>query len=173
MTGNLRSVSSTITRELKQKKPFPTKAEEAAVTLLRTADVVRRLIATVIEPHGITSQQYNVLRILRGAGERGLPTLEIAERMIESTPGITRLIDRLETKKLVARERCLTDRRQVFCRITASGLSLLTALDVPIVDATDTALGVLKKNELASLIDLLDRTRAHSNQQFIERRSTQ
>ena len=173
MIDNLRAVSPTIVRELKQKKPFPTKSEEAAVTLLRTADVVRRLIATVIEPHGITGQQYNVLRILRGAGERGLPTLEIAERMIESTPGITRLIDRLETKKLVARERCLTDRRQVFCRITASGLSLLTALDAPILDATDAALGVLKKTELASLIDLLDRTRAHSNQQFIERRSTQ
>ena len=94
-------VSPTIARELKQKKPFPSKAEEAAVTLMRTADVLRRFIGTVIEPHGITSQQYNVLRILRGAGERGLPTLEIAERMIESTPGITRLIDRLETKKLV------------------------------------------------------------------------
>lgn len=173
MISKLRAVSPTITRELKQKKPFPTKAEEAAVTLLRTADVVRRLIGTVIEPHGITSQQYNVLRILRGAGECGLPTLEIAERMIESAPGITRLIDRLETKKLVSRERCLTDRRQVFCRITASGLSLLTTLDAPILNATDAALGVLKKTELASLIDLLDRTRAHSNQQFIERRSTQ
>jgi len=166
-------VSPTIARDIKQNKPFPSKSEEAAVTLLRTADVLRRVISTVIEPHGITSQQYNVLRILRGAGERGLPTLEIAERMIESTPGITRLIDRLETKKLVSRERCLTDRRQVFCRITASGLSLLSALDVPVIEAADNALGVLKKTELASLIDLLDRTRAHSNQQFIERRSSQ
>jgi len=166
-------VSPTIIRELKQKKPFPSKAEEAAVTLLRTADVIRRFIGTVIEPHGITSQQYNVLRILRGAGEHGLPTLEIAERMIESTPGITRLIDRLETKKLVSRERCLTDRRQVFCRITAPGLALLSALDAPMVEAADTALSVLKKTELASLIDLLDRTRAHSNQQFTERRSPQ
>ena len=165
-------MSPTISRDIKQKKPFPSKSEEAAVTLLRTADVLRRFIGTVIEPHGITSQQYNVLRILRGAGERGLPTLEIAERMIESTPGITRLIDRLETKKLVSRERCLTDRRQVFCRITPSGLSLLAALDAPMVEAADAALGVLKKTELASLIDLLDRTRAHSNQQFIERRST-
>jgi len=170
---NLRAVSPTIARDIKQNKPFPSKSEEAAVTLLRTADVLRRVIGTVIEPHGITSQQYNVLRILRGAGERGLPTLEIAERMIESTPGITRLIDRLETKKLVSRERCLTDRRQVFCRITASGLSLLSALDAPVIEAADSALGVLKKTELASLIDLLDRTRAHSNQQFIERRSSQ
>jgi DNA-binding MarR family transcriptional regulator len=166
-------VSPSITRELKQRKPFPSKTEEGAVTLLRTADVIRRFIGTVVEPHGITIQQYNVLRILRGAGERGLPTLEIAERMIESTPGITRLIDRLEMKQLVSRERCITDRRQVFCRITPPGLSLLSALDVPMVEAADTALGVLKKTELASLIDLLDRIRAHNNQQFIERRSTQ
>ncbi len=161
-----------IVHELKQSKPFPSKAQEAAVALLRTADVLRRIIGTVVEPKGITSQQYNVLRILRGAGERGLPTLEIADRMIETTPGITRLIDRLETKKLVARERCLTDRRQVFCMITTAGLTLLKALDTPILNATGTALGILKKTELASLIDLLDRTREHSNEQFIERRRT-
>jgi DNA-binding MarR family transcriptional regulator len=163
-------VTRGIVHELKQNKPFPSKAQEAAVALLRTADVLRRVIGAVVEPNGITAQQYNVLRILRGSGERGLPTLEIAERMIESTPGITRLIDRLETKKLVARERCLTDRRQVFCRITPAGLSLLSTLDTPILHATNTALGILKKTELTSLIDLLDRTREHSNQQFIERR---
>src|SRR3954464_5397114 len=154
--SNVRVVPSTIARDIKQKKPFASKAEEAAVTLMRTADVLRRFIGTVIEPHGITSQQYNVLRILRGAGERGLPTLEIAEPMIESTPGITRLIDRLETKKLVSRERCLTDRRQVFCRITASGLSLLTALDAPMLEAADHALAVLKKTKPATLFQLLD-----------------
>ncbi len=161
-----------IVEELKQNKPFPSKGQEAAVALLRTADVLRRLIGAVVEPEGITTQQYNVLRILRGAGEAGLPTLEIADRMIEATPGITRLIDRLETKKLVSRERCLTDRRQVFCRITPGGIKLASKLDRPILDATDTALGILKKNELTSLIDLLDRTREHSNQQFIERRRT-
>jgi DNA-binding MarR family transcriptional regulator len=172
MNSNVSLVSRDIIHELKQNKPFPSRAQEAAVSLLRTADVLRRLIGAVVEPNGITVQQYNVLRILRGAGERGLPTLEIAERMIESTPGITRLIDRLETKKLVARERCLTDRRQVFCLITTAGLALLTTLDAPILQATNTALGILKKTELTSLIDLLDRTREHSNQQFIERRRT-
>jgi DNA-binding MarR family transcriptional regulator len=166
-------VTRDIVQELKQNKPFPSKAQEAAVALLRTADVLRRFIAVIIEPKGITSQQYNVLRILRGAGERGLPTLEIAERMIETTPGITRLIDRLERKKLVARERCATDRRQVFCRITREGLTLLAVLDAPVLEATNKALGVLKKTELASLIDFLDRTREHSNEQFIERRRTQ
>src|SRR5918998_6288391 len=123
---------SRLPRELKQTKPFPAKSQEAAVALMRTADLIRRSVSGVIEPHGITTQQYNVLRILRGAGEAGLPTLDIAERMIEQTPGITRLIDRLEAKRLVSRERCLTDRRQVFCRITAEGLTLLAALDRPL-----------------------------------------
>jgi DNA-binding MarR family transcriptional regulator len=173
MNSNVPPVTRDIVHELKQTRPFPSKAQEAAVALMRTADVLRRLIGAVVEPNGITSQQYNVLRILRGAGERGLPTLEIAERMIESTPGITRLIDRLETKKLAVRVRCLTDRRQVFCHITSAGLALLATLDDPILHAADAALGVLKKTELTSLIDLLDRTREHSNQQFIERRRTQ
>src|SRR5258706_12493191 len=101
MNTNLLTVPRTIIEELKQTKPFPSKRQEAAVALLRTADVIRRLFGAVVEPKGITVQQYNVLRILRGAGEPGLPTLDIAERMIETTPGITRLIDRLETKKLV------------------------------------------------------------------------
>jgi DNA-binding MarR family transcriptional regulator len=173
MSSNVSPVPRTIVQELKQTRPFPSKTQEAAVALLRTADVVRRLFGAVVEPKGITTQQYNVLRILRGAGERGLPTLEIADRMVETTPGITRLIDRLETKKLVWRERCTTDRRRVFCRITAPGLALLAVLDAPILHATDSALGSLKKTELASLIDLLDRTREQSNEQFIKRRRSQ
>jgi MarR family transcriptional regulator, organic hydroperoxide resistance regulator len=148
-----------IQRELKQNKPFPTPSEEAAVSLIRTADMVRRAVAGVVEPHGITLQQYNVLRILRGAGERGLPTLDIAERMVEQTPGITRLIDRLESKKLVVRERCKTDRRQVFCRITASGLALLGRIDQPLRDAEETALGSLTAKQLAQLMNLLDLAR--------------
>ena len=173
MSSNVLFVPRTITQELKQTRPFPSKAQEAAVALLRTADVMRRLIGAVVEPKGITTQQYNVLRILRGAGERGLPTLEIADRMVETTPGITRLVDRLETKKFVWRERCTTDRRRVFCRITATGLALLAVLDAPVLHVTDSALGSLKKTELASLIDLLDRTREQSNEQFIERRRSQ
>ncbi len=89
---------SRIQQEIKQTVPFQSKAEEAAIALMRTADLVRRGVEAIVAPYGITSQQYNVLRILRGAGEKGLPTLEIAERMIEQTPGITRLIDRLERK---------------------------------------------------------------------------
>lgn len=145
--------------ELKQTRPFATATQEAAVSLLRTADMVRRTVATIVEPAGITPQQYNVLRILRGAGEKGLPTLEIAQRMIEQTPGITRLIDRLESKKLVVRERCLTDRRQVFCRITDGGLAMLAQLDQRLHAGERDALAALNEDELAQLIALLDRAR--------------
>jgi DNA-binding MarR family transcriptional regulator len=95
--------------ELKQNKPFPSAAHEGGLGLMRTADVLRRRGAAVVEPRGITLQQYNVLRILRGAGEEGLPTLEVAARMVEQTPGITRLLDRLEVKGLVRRQRCSTN----------------------------------------------------------------
>jgi len=152
--------SSRLQRELKQNKPFVAPTQEAAVSLMRTADLVRRSVASVVEPHGITPQQYNVLRILRGAGEAGLPTLEIATRMIEQTPGITRLVDRLEVKKLVLRERCATDRRQVFCRITPDGLGLLSSLDDPIREAERVALAELSERQLTQLLSLLDRARA-------------
>lgn len=154
---------ASIREEIKQSRPFASRGEEAVVALIRTADVIGRMLATVLEPHGITPQQYNVLRILRGAGDRGLPTLEIAERMIQQTPGITRLIDRLETKKLALRERCLTDRRQVFCRITPAGLTLLDALDRPMRAAADAALHAVTKKDLAHMVELLDRAREGSN----------
>ncbi|HEV8660455.1 MAG TPA: MarR family transcriptional regulator [Thermoanaerobaculia bacterium] len=150
---------SRIQQEIKQTRPFQSRAQEVAIALMRTADNVRRAVAAIVEPLGITPQQYNVLRILRGAGEKGLPTLEIAERMIEQTPGITRLIDRLEKKRLVSRERCPTDRRQVFCRITREGLNLIARLDVPIADADHLALSSLNSRELTQLVNLLDKSR--------------
>jgi len=152
-------MASRLQRELKQNRPFGGATQETAVSLLRTADLVRRSLGTVVEEQDITLQQYNVMRILRGAGDAGLPTLEIAERMIEQTPGITRLIDRLETKKLVHRERCLTDRRQVFCRITKEGLALLARLDEPVREAERVALAELSERQLAQLLALLDRAR--------------
>ena len=160
-----------IAEEIKQSRPFSAKSQEAAVALMRTADLVRRAVASIIEPRGITVQQYNVLRILRGAGERGLPTLEIAERMIEQTPGITRLIDRLQAKKLVARERCATDRRQVFCRITTEGLQLLSVLDEPLTESEEGALGALGQQELQQLLELLDRARTGLNAALLAQRT--
>ena len=155
--------------EIKQTRPFPSTQQEAVVALIRTADLARRVIGGIVEPRGITAQQYNVLRILRGAGLDGLPTLEIAERMIEQTPGITRLIDRLERKKLVARERSSSDRRCVYCRITDAGLALLTALDAPVQAASAQCFESFTKREVALLVESLGRTRERMNQQF-ERR---
>jgi DNA-binding MarR family transcriptional regulator len=139
---------------------FRSREQQAAIGLLRTADVVKRSFSQMIEPHGITLQQFNVLRILRGAGSDGLPTLTIGERMIEQTPGVTRLVDRLEKKGLVARAPCAKDRRRVFCRITTKGLDLLKELDEPVTRWDSRAVSVLPPSDLDSLIDLLDRVRA-------------
>jgi DNA-binding MarR family transcriptional regulator len=146
----------TIEREIRQRRPFPSKAQEGAVALLRTADLLRRALAGVVDPRGITPQQYNVLRILRGAGAEGLPTLEIGARMIEQAPGVTRLLDRLEEKGLVRRARCPRDRRRVLCRIAPSGLRLLASLDQPMNEATESFLRPLGGEHTRRLIHLLD-----------------
>ena len=150
----------TLQDEIKQSRPFRSPSQEVAIGLMRTADRVRRTFASVIEPFGITLQQYNVLRILRGAGDDPLPTLELARRMIEETPGITRLLDRLESKTLVSRTRCPRDRRQVLCSITQTGLELLARLDTPMDQADEAALSGLEVAEQRRLIALLDRVRA-------------
>jgi DNA-binding MarR family transcriptional regulator len=105
-------------------------------------------------------QQYNVLRILRGAGSAGLPTLEVSDRMIEQAPGITRLFDRLESKGLVLRQRCPADRRQVLCWLTAAGTELVERLDGPMNAADAGAVAALTPAELEQLIRLLDTLRA-------------
>jgi DNA-binding MarR family transcriptional regulator len=129
--------------------------KEAAVSILRTANYLRRFYLPLFDQHGITSQQFNVLRILRGAGLGGLPTLDIAERMIEQTPGITRLLDRLEKKKLVRRERPPDNRRQVLCYITKPGLDLLQELDIPFRKQANQVLHRLNESEIEELIRLL------------------
>lgn len=153
--------TSPLQTELRQRRPFPSPQAEALVGLLRTADLVRREATALFDAHGLTLQQYNVLRILRGAGPEGLPTLEIAARMIEVAPGITRLLDRLERKDLVQRLRCPKDRRQVLCSITPAGLALLARLDEPVASSDARLLGGLTPERLAQLIALLDDLRAH------------
>jgi DNA-binding MarR family transcriptional regulator len=147
-----------VARDIKQTRPFARRAEEAAVGLLLTTDVVRRHVAELLAPFGTTTQQYNVLRILRGSRPDGLPTLEIASRMVEKAPGITRLLDRLEKKRLVQRRRCPGDRRQVLCAITDEGLELLATLTATL-QKTPQPLNRLSQKDLARLIALLDRVR--------------
>lgn len=148
--------------ELQQTKPFRSRAQEAFLSLLRTADECKRNTVSVFRGHDITFQQYNVLRILRGAGEQGLPTLEIGARMIERQPGVTRIVDRLERKGLVARDRGTQDRRRVWCRITSRGLSVLEALDGPVDEAERRLFGGMADDDLACLVDLLAGLRARA-----------
>jgi DNA-binding MarR family transcriptional regulator len=150
----------TLLEELQQSRPFDSSADEALVALMRTATLIRRAIAQRVEPYGISPAQYNVLRILRGAGPDGLPTLAVRDRLIEEAPGITRLIDKLEEAGLVRRERTGADRRVVHCVITEKGLRLLGAMDTLIKEtASLVARGLPDSQDQDQLIGLLQRVR--------------
>jgi len=150
----------TLQAEIKQSRPFRSAAQEATIALLRTASVVGRALARVVEPHGLSLAQYNALRIVRGAGAGGIATLAIRDRMIEEGTTITRILDKLEAAGLVERERAQPDRRQVVCRATAAGKKLLDQLD-PLVDAADEeAVSTLGPREVEDFIALLDAVRA-------------
>ncbi len=155
----------TVAEAIRQTKPFASKRQEGVIALLLTTEAVRWRIAQFLASQGeVTMQQYNVLRILRGAGTKGLPTLAIVERMIEHTPGITRLIDRLEAKRLVSRDRAAEDRRQVLCRITPQGSAKLKAIDAAVDHADLDALASLNEQEVATLIRLLNKVRIRQTQ---------
>jgi DNA-binding MarR family transcriptional regulator len=151
---------SLLQQELKQRKPFRSVGHEATVGLLRTADVVRRRWTETLAPYGITAPQYNVLRILRGAGREGLCTLELANRLIERAPGITRMLDRLEAHRWVRRERSADDRREVRCYVTPDGVRLLARIDKVVDEADNAAVRGLSRAEGRELIRLLDKVRA-------------
>ncbi len=157
---NPAQATTQLQREIEQSRPFPTIYHASVVGLLRTADLVRARFEEFFEPYGITPQQYNVLRILRGARPDPVPTMTIARRMIERAPGITRLLDRLEVKGLVQRERCADDRRRVLCTISEKGLRLLAELDEPFDRLEAGALGMLSEPGAGRLVGLLDQIRA-------------
>ena len=138
----------------------PPRHKAVVIAVLHTADRLRRSGEALLAPHDITLQQFNVLRILRGARPEGLCTLMIAQRMIEQTPGITRLIDRLEKKGLVRRVRSEEDRRQVWCRITPAGERLLARLDNPVEEfdrAAVRGLSPADQERLTALLGLVHR----------------
>lgn len=147
-----------IYEEIKQKKPLRTPGQVAAITIFRTADVVRHAVERSLSPFGLSNEQYNVLRILRGAGDSGLPTLEISNRMLSRSPNITRLIDRLIAKRLARRTRPKEDRRVVMVSLTPQGLELLAHLD-PVVDNVFDTFPPTTTAEMEMLIDVLDRVR--------------
>ncbi|MGA2261864.1 MAG: MarR family transcriptional regulator [Acidobacteriota bacterium] len=145
--------------EIKQQKPFSSVEEAVFLNLQRTADAFMRGFEETLKPFGLTQTQYIVLRILRGAGPQGLLCRELGKRMITRDPDVTRLLDRLETRALVARARDPKDRRAIFTRITEKGLQLLEDLAKPVAEVHRRQLEHLKKKQARRLIDLLETAR--------------
>jgi DNA-binding MarR family transcriptional regulator len=149
--------------EIKKKRPFETPAEEAYLNLLRTTTVLAADFERLFKDAGLSEPQYNVLRILRGAGTgtgaTGLPCLEIASRMITRVPDITRLVDRLEAAGLVERARTSEDRRVVLVKITNKGLDAIAPLDAKLAEVHRRQMGHMTRRELEELSRLLVKAR--------------
>ena len=151
---------TSLREELRQAKPFGSIAQEAAISVSRTSALLDHAIAEFLKSREITVTQYNVLRILRGAGTDGLCRAEVMERMIAKVPDATRLLDRLEESGLIVRSRGTADRRFVTTRITDAGLVLLDELDAPMLDLHHAHFALLNEADVRTLIDLLARVRA-------------
>ncbi len=136
--------------------------EQVFVNVMRTADALARGGEALLKPTGLSATQYNVLRILRGAGTQGLACREVGCRMISRDPDITRLLDRMESRGLIARAREEQDRRVVKTRITAEGLRVLAELDAPVQELHRRQLHHLPAKELRQLSRLLERVRAQA-----------
>jgi DNA-binding MarR family transcriptional regulator len=149
----------TILEDLKQTKPFQSVAQEAFLTLQRTADVIERRTTQFLKKWDISGTQYNVLRILRGAGPEGLRCGEIGERMVTHDPDITRLLDRMEKAGWVERARDTIDRRVVLTRISKKGLDLLKQIDKPIEEETRVMGSHFSDKKFRELINLLNELR--------------
>lgn len=143
-----------------QRAPLPTPrdetAQEAVTKLIRVVDAITRSLDRTFARFDLTGPQYNVLRILRGAGEP-LPTMKLAGRMLQKTPGVTGLLDRLEEKGLVQRKRSTEDRRVWLCSITEEGLQRLDEMELPVREANRYAVRGASRKELQELMELMDR----------------
>jgi len=145
--------------DIVQERPFASPEEEALLNLMRTSDCLQRAFQRKTRAWGITSTQYNVLRILRGAQPRGLTCSAIGSRMITAEPDITRLLTRLKALKLVRQLRDGKDRRVVWTQISGAGLHLLTQMDPTILSAPGELLGHISSAELTEMIRLLELAR--------------
>jgi len=152
-------VSGKLQDEIKQSKPFPSLEEEVLLNLQRTADAAMRPVEAEIKSHGLSTTQYNVLRILRGAGEEGRTCGDIGDRLITRDPDITRLLDRMEKRGLIRRERQTKDRRVILTFISQEGLDILAQLDDTVPHTIKRALGHLGERKLKDLCRLLEQAR--------------
>lgn len=150
---------SKLQKELKQNKPFRSLEEEVILNIARTAEYLAGAISTILKASDLTVTQYNVLRILRGAGEEGLTCGEISERMVTKESDVTRLLDRVEARSFISRERPATNRRIVIARITDEGLSVLEELDAPVDELNRGLVGHLGEEKQRTLNELLEALR--------------
>ena len=146
---------TTLQHEIGQTKPFASLEVEATLSIARTAALLDTELTETLRPYGLTPTQYNVLRILRGAGANGLCRYEVGERLVTPVPDVTRLLDRLEVAGLVDRARDAEDRRQVRARITRHGLDLLAELDDVLHTLHRRQVGHVGQDRLRTLVDLL------------------
>lgn len=152
-------MSGRLSDDIKQTKPFRSLEEEVLLNMWRTTDALQREVAELLRTADLSPTQYNVLRILRGAGSDGLKCREIGDRMVTRDPDITRLLDRMEKRGLIERRRDSRDRRVVETKITASGLRVLKSLDEPVVELTRRQLAHMDQKSLETLNALLERAR--------------
>lgn len=152
-------MSGTLQKEIKQERPFESLEQEVVLNVMRTASAFRKGIAEILKPFDLTVPQYNILRILRGASEDGLPCSDVGDRLVTRDPDVTRLLDRLEKRGLATRGRSLTDRRVVNARITKKGHDLVDQLDEPMTNVHVTQLAHMKKKNMRALVELLEKAR--------------
>jgi len=148
-------VTPDLRSELRQQKPFGSLAHEAFLSVARTEAVLSDGIERLLEPHGLTLTQYNVLRVLRGAESAGLCRNEIRDRLITRMPDVSRLLDRMEAAGLISRVRSSEDRRQVNTTLTAKGRRLVDQLDAPMAREHERQFKRLDAKQLKALIELL------------------
>jgi len=160
-------------KEIHKTKPFDSLQQEVFLNVVRTADHLTRAFDELLKPQGLSPTQYNVLRILRGHAEHGydtdgngngncggIPCKTIGEEMITRDPDITRLLDRLEARSLITRQRDTRDRRVVSTKITPEGLKLLKDLDKPVLELHRRQFAHMPEAKLAHLLDLLELARS-------------
>lgn len=153
------SMTSDLRTEIRQNKAFGSLEEEAWLNLKRTTDRLEQPVLDVLKGANLTPTQYNVLRILRGAGSEGLTAGDVGDRMLTRSCDVTRLLDRLEVQGLVQRSRTAADRRVITVTITEEGMHLLQSLDEPIREVHQSQLRHLGPGRLRELIDLLEEAR--------------
>jgi len=148
---------SKVLEHMKQTKSFDSRQQEAYLMMVRISENLQYDLECLLKHHGLTQTQYNALRILRGAGEVGLPCNEIGSRMLKRVPDVTRLLDRLEKLDYVIRKRQENNRRVVVAKITDVGLDLVNGLDHPTKDYISTVFKDMDDQETNQLINLLDK----------------